>query len=297
MNHSQYDSRLARTGTIRRSGFTLIELLVVIAIIAILAAILFPVFAQAKEAAKRTACLSNTKQIGTGLVMYIGDYDDTMATVWHDFTTDEYHDSWNLTQPYIKNVDVFYCPDRSQVGCTGNYGQFPNLRCIGYGYNWGPFQTFTPGDFEGGLQQAYQSGDTWEGAVGRPASEIVASADTFAFGDTHDRTWYTVCINTILTMFNGSSNHDLVHGGRMNMAFIDGHAKNQIWKVGKYSLNFGFASLYAMPKNPAQWNGWCADPNDLVSVTLNEMNGGKVNIPCGTVAQTLSDRMSSWLPD
>ncbi|MEQ1935241.1 MAG: prepilin-type N-terminal cleavage/methylation domain-containing protein, partial [Fimbriimonadaceae bacterium] len=60
----------------RQSAFTLIELLVVIAIIAILAAILFPVFAQAKEAAKRTACLSNARQIGMSVKMYLGDNDD-----------------------------------------------------------------------------------------------------------------------------------------------------------------------------------------------------------------------------
>ena len=64
-----------------RKAFTLIELLVVIAIIAILAAILFPVFAQAKEAAKRTTDLSNAKQIGLAFQMYAGDYDDTSPTV------------------------------------------------------------------------------------------------------------------------------------------------------------------------------------------------------------------------
>src|SRR5258708_2259929 len=64
-----------------KKAFTLIELLVVIAIIAILAAILFPVFAQAKEAAKKTSCLSNQKQVALAAMMYVGDYDDTMCPV------------------------------------------------------------------------------------------------------------------------------------------------------------------------------------------------------------------------
>src|SRR6201990_961314 len=75
MNHSTHPQR--------RAGFTLIELLGVIAIIAILAAILFPVFAQAKEAAKKTTCLSNTKQIALGVYLYTSDYDDTFPnTSW-----------------------------------------------------------------------------------------------------------------------------------------------------------------------------------------------------------------------
>ena len=64
-----------------RRGFTLIELLVVIAIIAILAAILFPVFAQAKEAAKRTACVANSNQIGKAMMMYLGDNDDRVPII------------------------------------------------------------------------------------------------------------------------------------------------------------------------------------------------------------------------
>src|ERR1041384_1856017 len=71
-----------RTGTLRVRGFTLIELLVVIAIIAILAAILFPVFAQARDKARQTACLSKTKQLGTAFVMYVQDYDEVFPMGW-----------------------------------------------------------------------------------------------------------------------------------------------------------------------------------------------------------------------
>jgi prepilin-type N-terminal cleavage/methylation domain-containing protein/prepilin-type processing-associated H-X9-DG protein len=86
------------TGT-RQSGFTLIELLVVIAIIAILAAILFPVFAQAREQARKTSCLSNVKQIGLGHAMYVQDYDETFLIAWGDPAG-----VWtDLLQPYIKN--------------------------------------------------------------------------------------------------------------------------------------------------------------------------------------------------
>src|SRR5690606_30618080 len=115
-----------------RRAFTLIELLVVIAIIAILAAILFPVFAQAKAAAKKTASLSNVKQLGTGVNIYIADYDDFMplsgglpetSNFWTvDSTNDTpadwdpgFSDYWsayecfwaNSVMPYVKNKDIF----------------------------------------------------------------------------------------------------------------------------------------------------------------------------------------------
>src|SRR5919205_3767504 len=81
-SHPMTDVRPGRIPLARRrirTAFTLIELLVVIAIIAILAAILFPVFAQARAKARQTSCLSNMKQIGTGLYMYVQDYDETLA--------------------------------------------------------------------------------------------------------------------------------------------------------------------------------------------------------------------------
>lgn len=130
----------------RRSAFTLIELLVVIAIIAILAAILFPVFAQAKEAAKKTALLSNVKQMGTGVAIYIADYDDNFPMAWsrradgsHRSATvhpapagaigtgwelepvlTETKSQWaNSIQPYIKNWDMYRGTTQQAVSIPG----------------------------------------------------------------------------------------------------------------------------------------------------------------------------------
>ena len=90
-------------------GFTLIELLVVIAIIAILAAILFPVFAQAKTAAKKTQSLSNVKQLGTSLAMYMGDYDDTFPM--SEYNSGDNYVSWATEiYPYVKTGGTWTSP-------------------------------------------------------------------------------------------------------------------------------------------------------------------------------------------
>jgi len=93
----------------RNQGFTLIELLVVIAIIAILAAILFPVFAQAREKARQTTCASNLKQLGLGEMMYAQDYDQHYLPWWGDGVTKG--QGWSsILMPYVKNEQLFTCP-------------------------------------------------------------------------------------------------------------------------------------------------------------------------------------------
>jgi prepilin-type N-terminal cleavage/methylation domain-containing protein/prepilin-type processing-associated H-X9-DG protein len=105
----------------RRGGFTLIELLVVIAIIAILAAILFPVFAQAREKARSISCLSNQKQLGTAMQMYMQDYDERFPTWLDDVPKSVEHPNGKNTwvenlQPYSKNKKIWLCPSDSTPG-------------------------------------------------------------------------------------------------------------------------------------------------------------------------------------
>src|SRR5881398_2657875 len=122
-----YKEKRAMSNPPRRSAFTLIELLVVIAIIAILAAILFPVFAQAREKARGASCLSNLKQMGLAWMMYAQDYDEMYPTAapggdsnWGrcvDMKDRGSFGGWigNLLVPYSKNVNIFTCPSNPQL--------------------------------------------------------------------------------------------------------------------------------------------------------------------------------------
>ena len=131
----------------RRLAFTLVELLVVIAIIAILAAILFPVFARARENARRSSCQSNLKQIGLGLLQYIGDYDEKMprsaygpgATAVAAPSDSIYYKWMDAIYPYTKSAQIFNCPSdalsspyKFRDGTNyGSYGQNGAYRDIG----------------------------------------------------------------------------------------------------------------------------------------------------------------------
>jgi prepilin-type N-terminal cleavage/methylation domain-containing protein/prepilin-type processing-associated H-X9-DG protein len=263
-------------------GFTLIELLVVIAIIAILAAILFPVFAQARESARRTVCLSNTKQMGLAFAMYTQDYDETTPAVIHDSALAEDPDFWFIVQPYVKNVNVFYCPDRTEWlmdndgdDCSGQPSN-PKKTCIGYGYNWGIAAGSITG-LVGARIHFHDAGHSGYIQPGVPLASIVASAQTFAYGDTGDNPRYTICSDYIFQYYTpnnpggngGTSNYPLTsnagirHGGNLNFAFVDGHSKRVKFKAGltALSLSDGPNVLVGLPANTAEQTYWCTDPN------------------------------------
>ncbi|HLK55608.1 MAG TPA: DUF1559 domain-containing protein [Chthonomonadaceae bacterium] len=125
--------------SIRSIGFTLIELLVVIAIIAVLAAILFPVFARAREQARQTACLSNHHQLNLAFLQYTQDYDESLPNVtdgsisvgrlggwvyFSQFPANKFPNAYDVTKgsvyPYIKNAQIFVCPSDSEGRQSGN---------------------------------------------------------------------------------------------------------------------------------------------------------------------------------
>lgn len=173
----------------RARGFTLIELLVVIAIIAILAAILFPVFAQARATARKAGCASNLKQIGLAFAMYAQDYDEMLVPHWQDRTG--IPDWKTLLDPYIKrgeNQDLFKKDYRAEKTIWVDPGKMGNANRAGYGHNWsvlggGWFSTQKPmGD---GTKAGSGRAIPWSlplASVARPADTIAVTCCT-AYGN------------------------------------------------------------------------------------------------------------------
>lgn len=119
-----------------RWGFTLIELLVVIAIIAILAAILFPVFAKAREAARKTSCTSNLRQLSTAMAMYRTDYDSAFPFGgWFATGMDATNDWQNSIFPYVKNKGAYRCPSSTDIHNDSDEHQDWNRTATDYIYN------------------------------------------------------------------------------------------------------------------------------------------------------------------
>ena len=124
-------------------GFTLIEVLVVIALMTLLAALLFPVTIEVREAARRSTCLSNLRQLAQAGGMYLRDYDDRFPSCSFSAYSPVAVDLSTALMPYVHSTELFYCPNRHSVSsaCLDLQGQWGEpTRCMGYGYNWGRSQ-------------------------------------------------------------------------------------------------------------------------------------------------------------
>jgi prepilin-type N-terminal cleavage/methylation domain-containing protein/prepilin-type processing-associated H-X9-DG protein len=233
VSHSQHMSFVRPRRTTAHRGFTLIELLVVIAIIAILAAILFPVFAQAREKARGISCLSNAKQVGVAGAMYTQDYDEMVMPAWLLYSAAPLDEPlWPRTlQPYIKNTQLFTCP--SSPLKTPYTPQPPGWTALDdYGL-YGIFGAF-------GRNACLSNQDASLAAVVTPANSILfgeaaypkdhATAPGFGYyllfwTDQADNLCPFDQSEANRSYGNNSSRPALRHTEGANISFFDGHSK------------------------------------------------------------------------
>ena len=205
-----------------RRGFTLIELLVVIAIIAILAAILFPVFAKAREKARQSSCLSNVKQMLLGALQYAQDYDERipMTGKWNPPPAGPGFIYWfDAIGPYVKNTQIFFCPSSQAVMSTANvitddnYG-FVNQTC-GYELNCNGFNF-------GGETCSTVAAPRTLGSYKSP-SERVLVTDAVNY---NTEVTYWIRTDSSYTQVGGAYYWvDCRHNSGANCGFVDGHSK------------------------------------------------------------------------
>jgi len=217
-----------------RHGFTLIELLVVIAIIAILAAILFPVFARAREKARQTSCLSNVKQIGLGMLMYIQDYDERLPVHYYTAGDGNRYSIIQVVHPYIRNIDVWDCPSASLSTGRDSSGNPAFLGERSYGWNhlifaWyetklasikKPAETVIAADT---CMDSWGPGRLYYPSYGIGYNEAIATLK-FPSG-CNDSYWNTA------TYDRPGFNFVPRHNGQGNVNFVDGHAKTMSYNA------------------------------------------------------------------
>ncbi|HEY3329361.1 MAG TPA: DUF1559 domain-containing protein [Capsulimonadaceae bacterium] len=262
----------------KRSGFTLIELLVVIAIIAILAAVLFPVFATAREKARQTSCSSNLKQMGLATLQYAQDYDETLFM--GQYTAGQH---WAADiNPYVKSVHTYHCPDDVSIsGKSCSYGYNGNLNSFVTGMSVSPgvqlsmfgstaksviYFEVTGNNIAGGYDPAtdmgqydptgYGTGGPYEphgaGQTGWPCS---GQTLLYATGWMRYSTWHGSTCETYQSV-------DGRHSGGSCFLLADGHVKwlkpNAV-TTGKDNPTAGDCGVYSgnNPGNSA--NSGCAD--------------------------------------
>jgi prepilin-type N-terminal cleavage/methylation domain-containing protein/prepilin-type processing-associated H-X9-DG protein len=258
----QFDNQKgARRPMAGSSAFTLIELLVVIAIIAILAAILFPVFAQARAKARQTACLSNQKQLGLAVMQYVQDYDETYPVNNQTYGADTsvVIASWvRHIQPYVKNYDVFRCPDTPQpddvqtiYGIGGTTADAVKVSRRSLGANGAVVYAANGGASPQAISEA---------SVGKPAElPLIADSSSLIFNDPRyilfagwngptPTGWADAGLNTT----NPDPRYSR-HNAGSNVLFGDGHAKWRPQREMRYDATIGASDWrmnYRLPYLP-----------------------------------------------
>jgi prepilin-type N-terminal cleavage/methylation domain-containing protein len=211
-------------------AFTLIELLVVIAIISVLAAILFPVFARAREAARKTTCTANLHQLGQAMTMYLQDYDEWFPTCNFSDTNTGFPPNTHfdaagkpifmidLLQPYVKNTQIFVCPTmRAQANRAAHYPTDYNFLCV---HGWHEYFPQFDNDSEGVCSHPLA-------AIGRVAEKPMILCD--GLGEHMGTTTTAVYTQGVV--------------GAQNMVYVDGHVK---LTPGAYQA---IVALYTAPDN------------------------------------------------
>jgi len=235
-----------------RRGFTLIELLVVIAIIAILAAILFPVFARAREKARQASCQSNLKQLALGFLMYVNDADEKLP-VWNPWCWGYVGRGipwWIQVQPYIKNVQLYACPTATVAGnirgaCASCQAAGFEVPALNYGYN----EYMSHGGAPCCIPDARSAKlVTWDKPV---QTYLVGDAKcSLVWGDDNegylDRVAYPGWGGCVECQGNVPADKGAYarHNGGSNIAFLDGHVKWMQWSQIKRVARGGTLILH-----------------------------------------------------
>ncbi|MCS7310286.1 MAG: type II secretion system protein [Armatimonadota bacterium] len=229
-----------------RNAFTLIELLVVIAILAILASILMPVFAQAREKARGASCLSNLRQLSQASLMYAHDYDEALPGVFMNYDIGEGFQTTYLQtlMPYARNYQVGQCPSAAQHGYCWPTANDPCARYLPWDYT-----------VNISLILSVRSTSPYYGTIFRSIAEVSQPAETLVLCD-HDGAWRPYirwrnldcevtgkCLPGVSSTLGERYYYRRHHQG-VNVAFLDGHTAWRRAPEGLLSVEVGGTMRY-----------------------------------------------------